>query len=70
MSLPEFASEDTVARMLGVSGGLLRKLRAQRPDESPPFVQIGQRYLYPLSGPNGLETWIEQRTRGGGGITG
>jgi len=38
----------------------LNRLRLQAPAEGPPHYYVGRRVYYPLTGPNSLETWIEQ----------
>lgn len=55
------ATTREAAARAGVSKSHLEKLRLYKPAESPPFLRIGKRVVYPLSGPNSLETWINDR---------
>lgn len=48
----------------GVSKSFLEKLRLQRPDESPPFLRIGRRVLYPRAA---LANWLIERLSVGRG---
>jgi len=50
------------SQMTSLSTSYLRNLRIYDIDNSPPFVRVGRRVLYPLDGPNGLRAWIEKRT--------
>ena len=62
MACPEFADTKNVAKRLGVSVSFLTKLRIYSPEQSPPFLSIGgRRIVYPLTGPNSLETWAAER---------
>jgi len=61
----ELGNVHEVAEITGLSESTLNKLRLNQPSESPPFVRIGRRVLYPLSGSNGLAAWISARTQGG-----
>lgn len=61
----KYGDAKTVATITGISKSHLDRLRAYRPDSSPPFVRIGRRCLYPLTGANSLETWLADRTVGG-----
>lgn len=56
-----FATTEEAAARVGVSKSFLEKLRLQKPTESPPFLRIGKKILYPLSGPNSLEAWVNDR---------
>lgn len=49
------------SQMTSLSMSYLRNLRIYDVDNSPPFVRVGRRVLYPLDGPNGLRAWIENR---------
>jgi hypothetical protein len=51
-----------VADIIGVSASHLTKLRLYHPDQSPPFLRVGDRVLYPLVGENSLESWVAERT--------
>jgi hypothetical protein len=57
MACPEFANVHEVAKRLGVSVSFLTKRRLYDPAKSPPFICFGRRVIYPLTGPNSLETW-------------
>jgi hypothetical protein len=59
--MPEFADGKEVAKRLRISEGYLRRLRIYQPELSPPFMKIGRRVLYPLTGPDSLETWAAGR---------
>lgn len=58
---PLFGNVRKVADITGLSKSTLDKLRLYRPEESPPFLRIGHRVIYPLNGPRGLSQWMEQR---------
>lgn len=60
-----FGDVKRAAEIIGVSTVYLNKLRIYRPDDSPPFFHIGRRVVYPLNGPRGLTSWVEQRLQGG-----
>ena len=60
-----FGDAKAVANLIGISKSHLDRLRAYRSEDSPPFVRIGRRCLYPLTGANSLETWLAERTVGG-----
>lgn len=61
----ELGDVKDVAKLVGLSPGQLTKLRLYNPDHSPPFIRIGRRVLYPITGENSLETWLAGRTCGG-----
>lgn len=50
-----FGDVRKVAAITGLSKSALDKMRTR--DVGPPFMRIGRRVLYPLSGPNGLANW-------------
>jgi hypothetical protein len=60
--MPEFIDGDAVARRLGVSDSHIRKLRLYRPAESPPFLYVGHKAVYPVEQ---LDAWIASRIDGG-----
>lgn len=62
---PRFANAAQVAEILGLSRSHINRLRVYNPEQSPPFIRVGDRVLYPLSGPNGLGAWAAQRAEGG-----
>lgn len=59
-----FGNVREVANITGLSKSTLDKMRLYRPDESPPFLQIGRRVVYPLTGSRGLSAWINKRIVG------
>ena len=61
--ISRFGDVRTVAAISGVSRSHLNKLRLYRASESPPFMRIGRKVLYPLTGPNSLESWIADRVK-------
>jgi hypothetical protein len=69
MACPEFGSVKAVAERLGVSVSFLNRLRVYSPDKSPPFIPLlsgpGKRgrIVYPLTGPDSLETWAAERVQ-------
>lgn len=56
---------DGAAQMLGVSVSTLNRLRAYRPEQSPPWVKLGSRVIYPV---DGLRAWLNARANGSGGV--
>lgn len=56
-----FGDVKKVADITGLSKSTLDKMRLYRPEESPPFLRIGHKVVYPLTGPRGLGQWVEQR---------
>lgn len=56
-----FGDVTEVARLTGISVSTLNKHRVYHPDLSPPFAKVGHRVVYPLTGPNSVATWMEQR---------
>lgn len=62
---PFLATTKQASHATGLSISLLNKLRIYRPEESPPYVKVGRKVLYPLTGPNSLETWVAARVQGG-----
>ncbi len=59
-----FGDVKKVAAITGLSKSTLDKMRLYRPEASPPFVRIGHRVFYPLSGPRGLGQWVNHRIQG------
>ena len=60
------ATAAEMARILGISKVALDKQRCVSPDNGPPFLRMGRRVLYPLSGPSGFSVWMAGRVQGGG----
>ena len=56
---------DGAAQMLGVSVSTLNRLRAYKPEQSPPWLKLGSRVIYPVEG---LRTWLNSRASGTGGV--
>ena len=56
-----FGDVKKVAGITGLSKSTLDKMRLYRPEESPPFLRIGHKVIYPLTGPHGLGQWVEAR---------
>ena len=55
-----------MATLMGVSRQTLDKIRSVAPENGPPFVRLGTRVIYYLTGPNSLETWLAANVQGGG----
>lgn len=56
-----FGDVKRVADITGLSKSTLDKMRLYRPEDSPPFLRIGHKVIYPLTGPRGLGEWVNQR---------
>ena len=65
-----FGDVKKVADITGLSKSTLDKMRLYRPEESPPFLRIGRKVVYPLTGPRGLAQWVEQRIAQASGAAG
>lgn len=63
-----FGDVHKVAEITGLAKYTLDRMRVLRPEESPPFLRIGKRVIYPLTGPNGLGAWVEQRVAQATGV--
>jgi hypothetical protein len=61
----KYGNTRRVADITGLSESLLTKLRLHQPSESPPFLRVGSRVLYPLDGDLGLEGWAARRIQAG-----
>lgn len=59
--LARFGDVEDVAEITGISKSTLIKHRLYNPDLSPPFARVGRRVVYPLTGPNSVSAWMEQR---------
>jgi hypothetical protein len=64
--VPTTASSKEMARILGISDSALNKQRSCNPDQGPPFLHMGRRVVYPLTGPSGFYDWVAKQARGGG----
>ncbi|BAK66428.1 hypothetical protein SLG_17530 [Sphingobium sp. SYK-6] len=61
--LTRYGNVDDVAEITGLAKQTLVQYRLYRPELSPPFARIGRRVVYPLTGPNSVTSWMEQRLR-------
>jgi hypothetical protein len=61
-SVPKFASAAEVATALGITKNALDRQRCVNPKGGPPFVKIGARVFYPVSG---FTTWLDAKLQGG-----
>lgn len=61
-----FGDVDKVSEITGISKSTLIKLRLYQPEMSPPFARVGRRIVYPLTGPNSVSQWIEERIQNSG----
>lgn len=61
----EFVDTRALAAITGLSTSHIIRLRLREPHNSPPFLHIGKRVVYPLNGPNGVRAWAERRLTNG-----
>lgn len=52
---------ENVAVLTGIPVGTLLSLRQKNPKESPPFFKVGRSVRYRITGPDSVESWIEQK---------
>lgn len=57
----QFLDTRGLAALLGVSVPTLTRLRLYDTDQSPPFVKVGARVLYPRTA---VESWVSARMQG------
>lgn len=55
------ASVEDVALLTCIPVGTLLSLRRKNPTESPPFFKVGRSVRYRLTGPNSVESWIDEK---------
>lgn len=67
VEVTRFGDVDKVSEITGLSKSTLIRYRLYQPEMSPPFARVGRRIVYPLTGPNSVSTWIEQRIQNIGG---
>jgi predicted DNA-binding transcriptional regulator AlpA len=63
---PRIASVEEMARLLGISRSALDYQRSVSPNNGPPWIRMGRRVGYPLTGPVSYAAWITERAQGGG----
>lgn len=59
---PEFLDAGGVATLLGVSTATINRLRLYRPENSPPFLKVAGRVVYPRVK---FDAWVASRLEGG-----
>lgn len=56
-----FGTTRDAAQAAGVSASFLKKIRIYTPEKGPPFLRLGRKILYPMTGPHSVESWLLER---------
>lgn len=56
-----FGTTKDAAKATGVSVSFLKKIRIYTPEKGPPFLRLGRKILYPMTGPHSVESWLLER---------